>query len=91
MTILIQRIQRATVEAPGIENDQRRAVDTIEHEKGTIGVRAVSANVPDRASKCAIDRGDVTESSGAVLGQCRSTRESSLLWLRDRRVRTDER
>jgi hypothetical protein len=51
------------VEAPGIEDDQRRVADTIGHRKGSIGVRAVSANVPGRASKCAIDRGDVTESS----------------------------
>jgi len=53
------------VEAPGIENDKRPTADTIEHERGSIGVRAVSANVPDRASKCAIDRRDVTESSEA--------------------------
>jgi len=53
------------VEAPGIENDQRRTADTIEQRKGSIGIRAVSANVPDRASKCAIDRGEVTESSEA--------------------------
>ena len=32
----------------------------MEHENGRIGVRAVSANAPDRASKCAIDRRDVT-------------------------------
>jgi hypothetical protein len=53
------------VEAPGIENDQRPTADTIERQKGSIGVRWVSAHVPDRASKCAIDRRDVTESSGA--------------------------
>jgi len=52
------------VEAPGIENDKRQTVDTIEHRNGSLGVRAVSASVSDRASKCAIDRGDMTESSG---------------------------
>ena len=50
---------------PGIENDQRRIADTIEQRKGWGGVRAVSANASDRASKCAIDRGDVAESSEA--------------------------
>ena len=38
-------------------------MDTDEQGKGSIGVRPLSANVPDRASKCAIDRRDVTESS----------------------------
>jgi len=57
------------VEAPGIENDQRQPPGTIEHEKGSIGVPVASASASDRASKCAIDRGDVTESSeGYELG-----------------------
>jgi len=49
-----------SVEAPRIENDQRRAADTIEQRKGSIGVPADSANMSDRASKSAIDRRDVT-------------------------------
>jgi len=53
------------VEAPGIEKDQRQTADTIEQGKGSIGVRGVSASASDRASKCAIDRGEVAESSGA--------------------------
>jgi len=53
------------VEAPGIEADQSPAADPIEHQNSPIGVRAVSANAPDRASKCAIDRREVTESSEA--------------------------
>ena len=52
------------MEAPGTENDQSRTLGTIEHEKGSTGVRGVSANASDRASKCALDREDVTESSG---------------------------
>jgi len=51
------------VEAPGIENDKRPTVGTIEQRNGSIGVRAVSANVPDRASRCAIDRREVAKSS----------------------------
>jgi hypothetical protein len=53
------------VEAPGIENDKRCTLGTIKHENGSIGVRAVSANVSDRAIKCAIDRGAVTVEGGA--------------------------
>jgi hypothetical protein len=53
------------VEAPGIEADQSQAPDTIEQQSSTIEVRAVSADVPDRAPKCAIVRRDVTESSEA--------------------------
>lgn len=53
------------VEAPGIETDQRQTPDTVEQQSGSIGLRADSADVPDRAAKCAIDRGDVTESSEA--------------------------
>lgn len=53
------------VEAPGIENEQRRPVDTNEYRKGSIGVQSDSAGVPGRASKCPIDRGDVTKSSDA--------------------------
>lgn len=34
--------------------------DTVEHERSPIGVRAGSANVPDRAAKCPIDRREVT-------------------------------
>jgi hypothetical protein len=53
------------VEAPGIEADRRQTSITIEQGKCTIGVRAISAEVPDRTSKCAIDRREVTESSEA--------------------------
>jgi hypothetical protein len=51
------------VEAPGIENDQRQAADTIEQQSARIGVHADPPNVSDRASKCAIGRAEVTESS----------------------------
>lgn len=47
------------MQAPGLEYDQRQLPDTIEHEKRSIGVPADSANVPERASTCAIDRRDV--------------------------------
>lgn len=53
------------VEALGIEADQSQPSDPIEHQNSPNGVRAVSANVPDRAPKCAIDRREVTESSEA--------------------------
>lgn len=48
------------MEAPGIEHDQSQLADPIEHQSRPIGVRAVSANAPDRAPKCPIDRRDVT-------------------------------
>jgi hypothetical protein len=51
---------RDYVEAPGIENDKNRTVDTIGHEEGSISVHEDSADVSDRASKCAIGRRDVT-------------------------------
>lgn len=51
------------MEASGIENDQRRPDGTTEHQKRSIGISGDSADVPDRASKCPIDRPDVTESS----------------------------
>ena len=53
------------MEAQGIENELRLMSDTIEQEKCSIGVRGVSASAPDRASKCAIDRGDVTAGGDA--------------------------
>ena len=53
------------VEAPGIENDQRRSPDTIQQQSANIGTDADPADASDRAPKCAIDRGDVTESSEA--------------------------
>ena len=53
------------MEAPGIENDQRPSPDTIEQQSGSIGVHADPAGVPNRAPKCSIERGDVTESSEA--------------------------
>jgi hypothetical protein len=53
------------VEAPGIEPDQRQRPRTIELQLGTIGRDGDSANVSDRASKCAIVHGDVTDESEA--------------------------
>jgi hypothetical protein len=53
------------VEAPGIEPDQSQPSDPIERQNSPIRVHSVSANVPDSASKCAIDRQEVTESSEA--------------------------
>jgi hypothetical protein len=53
------------LQAPGIEPGQRPSPDTIEHQSGTIGVHEDPATVSDRASKCAIVRADVTESSEA--------------------------
>src|SRR5258706_15779774 len=49
------------VEAPGIEADQRRRPDTMEQQSDTIGTDADPADVSDRAPKCAIVRGVVTE------------------------------
>ena len=48
------------MEAPGIEADPRQTSGTIEHEERPIGVQADSAKVPDRASRCSIDRRDMT-------------------------------
>jgi hypothetical protein len=53
------------VEAPGIEAESSQALYTIEPQSGTIGRDEDSANVSDRASKCAIVHGVVTESSEA--------------------------
>jgi len=41
---------RNSVKAPGIENDQRPAPDTIEQQAGSIGIDADPANVSDHAS-----------------------------------------
>jgi hypothetical protein len=51
------------VEAPGIEADFGQPEITMEHQSGTIGTDDGPADVSDRASKCAIVRGVVTESS----------------------------
>jgi hypothetical protein len=51
------------VEAPGIEGDSGQRENTIQHEKGSMRVHADPAIVPDRASKCAIVRDVVTQSS----------------------------
>ena len=51
------------MEAPGIETDLRQIESTKEHRSGTISTDGDPANVSDRASKCAIVRGVVTESS----------------------------
>jgi len=53
------------VEAPGIEADSGQPEITMEHQSGTISTDADPANVSDRAAKCAIVRGVVTESSEA--------------------------
>ena len=53
------------MEAPGIETDLWRIESTEEHRSGTISTDGDPANVSDRASKCAIVRGVVTESSEA--------------------------
>ena len=51
------------VDAPGIEADSGQLEITMEHQSCTIGTVAEPANVSDRAPKCAIVRGVVTESS----------------------------
>ena len=53
------------MEAPGIEPDLWQTESTERHQSGTIGTDGDPANVSDRASKCAIVRGVVTESSEA--------------------------
>jgi len=52
------------VEAPGIETDLWQIESTMKHGSGTIGTDGDPADVSDRASKCAIVRCVVTESSG---------------------------
>jgi hypothetical protein len=53
------------VEAPGIETHLWQIESTEAHRSGTISTDGNPANVSDRASKCAIVRGVVTESSEA--------------------------
>jgi hypothetical protein len=53
------------VEAPGIEADSGQSEITFEHQSDTISTDADPAEVSDRAPKCAIVRGVVTESSEA--------------------------
>ena len=53
------------MEAPGIETDSGQPENTEEHQSGTISTDADPADVSDRAPKCAIVRGVVTESSEA--------------------------
>jgi hypothetical protein len=53
------------VEAPGIETDSGQPEIRMEHRSGTISTDADPADVSDRAPKCAIVRGVVTESSEA--------------------------
>ena len=53
------------MEAPGIEADLWQIESTKRHQAGTISTEGDPANVSDRASKCAIVRGVVTESSEA--------------------------
>jgi hypothetical protein len=60
-----QQHQWLTVEAPGIEPDLWQIESTEEHRSGTISTDRNPAKVSDRASKCAIVRGVVTESSEA--------------------------
>jgi len=74
------------VEAPGIEADSGHDEITIEHQSGTIGIDADPANVSDRAPKCAIVRGVVTESSEAYeLSNVVETALARALVLRRRR------
>jgi hypothetical protein len=54
-----------SVEAPGIEADLGQIESTMEHGLATISTDEEPGNVSDRASKCAIVRGVVTESSEA--------------------------
>jgi hypothetical protein len=56
---------RFSVEAPGIEADSGQPEITMEHQSGSISTDANPANVSNRAPKCAIVRGVVTESSEA--------------------------
>ena len=51
--------------SPGIEPGKRQLASTIHRVSGTIGREADPANVSDRASKCAIVGGAVTESPEA--------------------------
>ena len=53
------------VDAPRIETDLGRIESTKAQQSGTISTDADPADVSDRASKCAIVRGVVTESSEA--------------------------
>jgi hypothetical protein len=53
------------VEAPGIEADSGQLEITMDDQSSTISIDADPANVSDRAPKCAIVRGVVTESSDA--------------------------
>jgi hypothetical protein len=56
---------RSFLEAPGIEADLWQIESTEGHRSGTSSTDGDPANVSDRASKCAIVRGVVTESSEA--------------------------
>jgi hypothetical protein len=56
---------RDLVEASGIEAESGRAQSTMERQSGLIGTDGDPADVSDRVPKCAIVRGDVTESSEA--------------------------
>jgi hypothetical protein len=58
-----QRLLGFSVEAPGIEPNLWQIEITEEHQSGTISTDRDPASVSDRASKCAIVRGVVTESS----------------------------
>jgi len=53
------------VEAPGIEPDLGQIESTMEHGSGTISTDGDPGDMSDRASKCSIVRGVVTESSEA--------------------------
>ena len=53
------------MEAPGIEADSCQREITIEYQSGSISTFENPADVSDRAPKCAIARGVVTQSSEA--------------------------
>ena len=59
------RVGAGTVEASGIEADSCQREITIEHLSGSISTFENPADVADRAPKCAIARGVVTQSSEA--------------------------
>jgi hypothetical protein len=58
-------MRKQSGEVPGIEPDFGHAESTMELQSGSISTDADPADVSDRAAKCAIVRGVVTESSEA--------------------------
>ena len=78
------------MEAPGIEADLGQIESTEEHRSGTISTDGDPANASDRASKCAIVRGVMTESSeGYELSNVVETALAKALLLAAERERWD--